>query len=258
MENAINTPRDTSNDTPRDLSLILGAIPLAIRAMGKEATATVAADTAAMAVHDAAVATFGSARCLTATSRDKDATPVEALAYIDCKEAAVAEVWGKAFADKVNNGGAAKEKIGAPKRGMASNTRAYWQQQKGKVWGRITARIAKVLAERHAAQDKPADGTKAPNRKAGMDERAIASLGIPMKAIRKAMESTDGKGEQLPPHIDANAFLRLSELALLALSKDRAKQEQARIALTAYDAAVSLVGKSKPRPTGKLAGKPKA
>jgi len=255
MENAINTPRDTSNDTPRDLSLILATIPLALDAMGKEATATYVANAAVMAVHDAAVATFGTARCLTATSRDKDATPIEALAYITFKDAALVAAWGEEFIAKVDNGGAAAELIGAPKEGMASNTRAYWQQQKGKVWSRITARIAKVLSERHAAQDKPTDGTKAPNRKAGMDERAIASLGVPIKAIRKAMEATDGKGEQIPSHIDANAFLRLSELALLALSKDRAKQEHARIALTAYDAAVSLVGKA--RPTGKLAGKPK-
>ena len=256
MTNTTNTPRDTSNDTPRDLSLILATIPLAIRAMGKEATATVAAATAAMAVHDAAVATFGTARCLIANERDKDATPQEGLAYITFKELAVAETWGQAFADKVNNGGAAKQKIGSPKRGMASNTRAYWQQQKGPIWNRITKRIAKVLAERGAAQGLPTDGTKAPNRKAGMDERAIAALGVPIKAMRKAMQATDGKGEQIPSHIDANAFLRLCDLALLALSKDRAKQEQARIALTAYDAAVLLVGKA--RPTGKLASKPKA
>ena len=236
MTKETNTPANKNSDTLRDISTLLATIPRAMAASGREATATARADTAAMAVHDAAIATFGSPRVLIANNRCKDATPEEALAYIACKEAAVEAVWSPEFLAKVNDGGAGDEKIGAPKRGMASQTRHYWQQQKGTIFGRIVKRIVKV----QKAGDKPdkADkSTKGANQKATVDERAIASVGVPMKAFTKAMDATNGKGEQIPAHCDAHAFLQLCELALMALSKSKAKREQARIALRAYAAA---------------------
>ena len=236
MTKETNTPANKNSDTLRDISTLLATIPRAMAASGREATATARADTAAMAVHDAAIATFGSPRVLIANNRCKDATPEEALAYIACKEAAVEAVWSPEFLAKVNDGGAGDEKIGAPKRGMASQTRHYWQQQKGTIFGRIVKRITKV----QKAGDKPEDTTKGPkgaNQKATIDERAIASLGVPMKAFTKAMDTTNGKGEKIPAYCDAHAFIQLCELALLALSKNKVKQEQARIALRAYGAA---------------------
>jgi hypothetical protein len=231
---------ETNSPRP-NLDLILSTIPLAIRALDREATASVIAMAAAMAVHDAAVATFGSARCLTATSRDKDASVEERNAYIILKDAAVVEAWGKVFTDKVNNGKGAKDMIGAPKKGMASNTRLYWQMQKGKVFGRITDRIAKAIAQTKADNAAPiaADGTKAPNRKAPIDQRAIDAMGAPMKAMATALAATNGKGEQIPPHVDAPAYLRLCELALLALSPVKEKQNLARLCLAAYDAVLA-------------------
>jgi hypothetical protein len=239
----VNYTMTIETNTPRpNLDLILSAIPLAIRALDKEATASVIAMTAAMAVHDAAVATFGSARCLTATSRDNDASVEEKNAYTILKDAAVMEVWGKAFTSKVNNGKGAKDVIGAPKKGMASNTRLYWQMQKGKVFGRITDRIARAIAQSKADNAAPlaADGTKAPNRKAPIDQRAIEAMGAPMKAMATALAATNGKGEQIPPHVDAPAYLRLCELALLALSPVKEKQNLARLCLAAYDAAMAI------------------
>jgi len=240
MTKETNTPANKNSDTLRDISGLLATIPLAMAASGREATAAARADTAAMAVHDAAVATFGTARVLVATSRDKDATPEEALAYIACKEAAVAAAWSPAFLAKVNNGGDTKETIGAPKKGLAPNTRGYWQQQKGTIFGRIVKRIVKV----QKASDDVVHGsentdksTKGANQKATIDERAIASVGVPMKAFTKAMDTTNGKGEKIPGHCDAHAFIQLCELALLALSKNKVKQEQSRIALRAYAAA---------------------
>jgi hypothetical protein len=238
MTNESNTPRP-------NLDLILSTIPLAIRAMNKEATASVMATTAAMAVYDAAVATFGSARCLTATSQNKEASVEEKNAYIILKEAAVVEVWGKAFASKVDNGKGAKDMIGAPKKGMASNTRFYWQQQKGKVFGRITDRIARAIAQAKADNAAPnslraIDAMCAPNRKAPIDKRAIDAMGAPMKAMATALAATNGKGEQIPPHVDAPAYLRLCELALLALSPVKEKQNLARLCLAAYDAALAI------------------
>jgi len=239
MTKETNTPANKNSDTLRDISTLLATIPLAMAASGREATATARADTAAMAVHDAAIATFGTAQVLVANNRCKGATPEEALAYIACKEAAVEAVWSPEFLAKVNDGGAGNEKIGAPKRGMASQTRHYWQQQKGTIFGRITKRITKV----QKAGDKPDDtdkGTKGANQKATIDQRAIASVGVPMKAFTKAMDATNGKGEQIPAHCDAHAFIQLCELALLALNKSKAKQEQARIALRAYAAATKV------------------
>ena len=240
MTKTLKQPANKNSDTVRDISTLLATIPLAMAASGREATATARADTAAIAVHDAAVATFGTARVLIASNRCKDATPEEALAYIACKEAAVEAVWSPAFLAKVNDGGAGKEKIGAPKRGMESQTRHYWQQQKGTIFGRIVKRIVKVQKasddEVHGSEDTT-KGTKGANQKATIDERAIASVGVPMKAFTKAMDATNGKGEPIPPHCDAHAFLQLCELALMALSKSKAKQEQARTALRAYAAA---------------------
>ena len=229
-------PANKNSDTVRDISTLLATIPLAIAASGREATAAARADTAAMAVHDAAVATFGTAQVLVATSRNKGATPEEALAYIACKEAAVEAVWSTAFLAKVNNGGASDEVIGAPKQGMASQTRHYWQQQKGTIFGRIVKRIVKVQ-KADDKTDKTDKGAKGANQKATIDERAIASVGVPMKAFTKAMDTTNGKGEKIPAHCDAHAFIQLCELALLALSKNKVKQEQSRIALRAYAAA---------------------
>jgi hypothetical protein len=194
-------------------------------------------------VHDAAIATFGSARCLVATARNKDATSEEKYAYTLLRSAAVTEVWGKAFTDKVNNGKDAKELIGSPKKGMANNSRFYWQQQMGKVFGRITDRIAKAVS-----QAELADGTKAPNRKAPIDVRVIGAMGAPMKAVRTALEATNGKGEQIPPHVEAHAYLRLCELALLALSPVKEKRNLARLCLAAYDAAMAVdVKAAKPK-----------
>ena len=238
MTKETNTPANKNSDTVRDISTLLATIPLAIAASGREATAAARADTAAMAVHDAAVATFGTAQVLVATSRNKGATPEEALAYIACKEAAVEAVWSTAFLAKVNNGGASDEVIGAPKQGMASQTRHYWQQQKGTIFGRIVKRIVKVQeADKADKTDKTDKSTKGANQKATIDERAIASVGVPMKAFTKAMDTTNGKGEKIPAHCDAHAFIQLCELALLALNKSKVKQEQARIALRAYAAA---------------------
>ena len=236
MTKTLKQPANKNSDTLRDISTLLATIPLAMAASGREATATVRADNAAMAVYDAAIATFGSPRVLVATSRNKDATPEEALAYIACKEAAVAAAWSPTFLAKVNNGGDTKEPIGAPKKGMAPNTRGYWQQQKGTIFGRIVKRIVAI----QKAGDKPEDatkGAKGANQKATIDERAIASVGVPMKAFTKAMDTTNGKGEKIPAHCDAHAFIQLCELALLALSKNKVKQEQSRIALRAYAAA---------------------
>jgi len=232
-------PANKNSDTVRDISTLLATIPLAMAASGREATATARADTAAIAVHDAAVATFGSPRVLIASNRCKDATPEEALAYMACKEAAVETVWSPEFLAKVNDGGAGNEKIGAPKRGMASQTRHYWQQQKGTIFGRIVKRIVKVQKadDKTDKTGKTDKGTKSANQKATIDERAIASVGVPMKAFAKAMDATNGKGEKIPAHCDAHAFIQLCELALLALSKNKVKQEQARIALRAYAAA---------------------
>jgi hypothetical protein len=236
MTNETNVPRP-------NLDLILSTIPLAIQALDKESTSYVVATAAAMAVHDAAIATFGSAMCLTATSRNKTASVEEKDAYAILRNAAVTEVWGKAFTDKVNNGKDAKETIGAPKKGMASNTRFYWQQQMGKVFGRITDRIAKVVS-----QAASADSTKAPNRKAPIDVRVIGAMGAPMKAVRTALEAKTGKGEPIPPHVEAHAYLRLCELALLALSPTKEKRDLARLCLAAYDAALAVdVKASKPK-----------
>ena len=239
MTKETNTPANKNSDTVRDISTLLATIPLAMAASGREATATARADTAAIAVHDAAVATFGSPRVLIANNRCKDATPEEALAYMACKEAAVEAVWSPAFLAKVNDGGAGKEKIGAPKRGMESQTRHYWQQQKGTIFGRIVKRIVKVQKadDKTDKTDKTDKGAKGANQKATIDERAIASVGVPMKAFTKAMDTTNGKGEKIPAHCDAHAFIQLCELALLALSKNKVKQEQARVALRAYAAA---------------------
>ena len=236
MTHETNTPANKNSDTLRDISGLLATIPLAMAASGREATAAARADTAAIAVHDAAVATFGTARVLIASNRCKDATPEEALAYIACKEAAVEAVWSTAFLAKVNNGGDTRETIGAPKKGMAPNTRGYWQQQKGSVWGRLVNRIV-AIQKAGDKPDKTDKGAKGANQKATIDERAIASVGVPMKAFTKAMDATNGKGEQIPAHCDAHAFIQLCELALLALSKNKVKQEQARIALRAYAAA---------------------
>ena len=239
MTKTLKQPANKNSDTVRDISTLLATIPLAMAASGREATAAARADTAAIAVHDAAVATFGTAQVLVATSRNKGATPEEALAYIACKEAAVEAVWSTAFLAKVNNGGASDEVIGAPKQGMASQTRHYWQQQKGTIFGRIVKRIVKVQKtdDKTDKTDKTDKGAKGANQKATIDERAIASVGIPMKAFTKAMDATNGKGEKIPAHCDAHAFIQLCELALLALSKNKVKQEQARIALRAYGAA---------------------
>lgn len=247
MLNESNTPRP-------NLDLILSTIPEAMLTDNKAHKATERAQIAAIAVYDAAVATFGTARVLTASSRNKDATPDEKAAYTIIKEAAVSAAWSPAFLAKVNNGGAAKQSIGSPSKDHAPNTRFHWQQQKGMVFGRITDRIARAIAQANA-QAKASnaaplgDGAKAPiggmaakspSRKAPIDKRAIEAMGAPMKAMATALAATNGKGEQIPAHIDAPAYLRLCELALLALSPVKEKQNLARLCLAAYDAAMAV------------------
>jgi len=230
-----------SNTTRPNLDLLLSTIPEAMATDSKAHKATLRASVAALAVYDAAVATFGTARVLSATSRDKEATPEEKNAYVIIKEAAVSAAWSPAFLAKVNNGGAAKQSIGSPNKEHAANTRFYWQQQKGVVFGRITKRIAAELAIVKTRNAAPlSDGTKAPNRKATIDKRAETAFGPIIKALDTAFARTDGKGEAIPAHVDGYAFKRLSTLALWAMSPIKERQEQARLCLAAYDAAIAI------------------
>ena len=213
----------------RDMSAILAALPAAVKADTQRMTATEKARIAALAWLDTIDATFKGLDVLSATQRSKTATPELKAAHVALKEAFLSEKWGAKFLAKVNDADIpVTRNIGSPAAGMGNKPKSYWQQQKGDVWSGFVQRAMAFHTERAATAKAGEDGaTKAPNRKAALDERCEANLSTAIKAMRAAVEAKKDKAETVPPHVNAAAFLALTECALLALSKDKVKQGRA-------------------------------
>lgn len=219
-------------DTPatnKDMGALLGLIPATVDALGLGATATHKAHVAALRFADATVATFGSLEVLGATSRNKTATEEEKAAYIALKERVLAAIWGDTFLAWVNLPKAERkptDKPQAPKRGLEAKPFTYWQAQKGSRFSEFVERVQKAVNATKAEEAQDA-ASKAPNRKATVDERCQKAVDTAIKAMRHAAEAKSDKAEVIPAHVNVAAFLALADLATWALSTSKVKNAKA-------------------------------
>ena len=228
-KNSVTLPVDAA--TTADLSLVLASLPAAVKGLETMVTARETARAKCLAFADSVKATFGSLRVLTATARNKEATDAEKAAYTQLKEATLAEIWGAEFLAWVNGAGADKPR--APKRGQKAQPRSYWQQQKGAKWNKagegFVPRVLGFVAESEATTTE-----RAPKTPTGLADACIKNVNAAHKRLASAI---DKGGNDLPPHVASDAFLVLTELAVMALEKSKAKRDKAERALAALKAA---------------------
>jgi hypothetical protein len=220
----------------KDQSLIIAAMPAAVKGLADMATAQVKARSACLAFADSVKAVWGNLDVLAATSRKKDASDDMRAGHTVLKEAFLAETWGAEFAAWVN--GAGVDKPRAPKRGQAVKPRLYWQQQKGNLWNKAgSGFVSKVLA--FVEEDKVAtEPGKAPNRKeTGIDVSCRKDVNAAVKRIETAVKDS----KDIPLHVDVAAFLALAKLALDAIEPGKKPRDRAAMALKALRAAKVLL-----------------
>lgn len=224
-KNSVTLP--VENAAVVDLSLILAALPGAVKGLEQMATAREAARVKCLAFADSVTASFGSLNVLFATSRNKDATDAEKAAYTALKEATLAEIWGADFLAWVN--GAGDDKPRAPKRGQKAQPRSYWLQQKGAKWNKAgEGFVPRVMAfvEEAKAQAK---GSGTARTADPIDAACLKNLTTAAKRIRTAADN----GKAIPEHVQVHAFLAFVELASAALEKGKVQSGKAE---RAYEA----------------------